>query len=86
VVLAGIPDREAYTLSTSEARRRGLKIEFVRRMGDDYPRAIELVTSGRANVRGLVTRRESLKAVPELFEALAQNQPGYVKALLYPNG
>jgi hypothetical protein len=27
-----------------------------------------------------------LDAAPELFKALAQNQPGYVKALLYPNG
>ena len=86
VVLAGIPDGDAYTLSGSEARRRGLKIKFVRRMGDDYPRAIDLVTSGRVNVRAIVTHRESLDAAPELFKALAQNQPSYVKALLYPNG
>jgi hypothetical protein len=33
-----------------------------------------------------VTHRESLKAVPELFEALAQNRPSYEKARLYPNG
>jgi L-iditol 2-dehydrogenase len=86
VVLAGIPDGDAYTLSGSEARRRGLKIKFVRRMGDDYPRAIDLVTSGRVNVRAIVTHRDSLDAAPELFKALAQNQPTYVKALLYPNG
>jgi L-iditol 2-dehydrogenase len=86
VVLAGIPDGDAYTLSGSEARRRGLNIKFVRRMGDGYPRAIDLVTSGRVNVRAIVTHRESLDAGPEPFEALAQNGPGYVKALLYPNG
>ena len=63
VALVGIPDGDAYTLSASDARRRGLKIKFVRRMGDDYPRAIDLVTSGRA---------------PELSKALAQNQPCYV--------
>jgi threonine dehydrogenase-like Zn-dependent dehydrogenase len=38
------------------------------------------------NVRAIVTHRESLDAAPELFEALAQDQPSYVKALLYPNG
>jgi L-iditol 2-dehydrogenase len=86
VVLAGIPDGDAYTLSASDARRRGLKIKFVRRMGDDYPRAIDLVTSGRVNVRAIVTHRESLDAAPKLFKALAQNQPRCVKALLYPNG
>jgi hypothetical protein len=34
----------------------------------------------------LVTHRESLNAAPELFEALVQGRPGYVKALLYPSG
>ena len=47
VVIASIPDGDAYTLSASDARRRGLKIKFVRRMGDDYSRAIDLVTSGQ---------------------------------------
>jgi threonine dehydrogenase-like Zn-dependent dehydrogenase len=55
-------------------------------MGDDYSRAIDLVTSGRVNGTTLVTHHESLDAAPELFKALAQNQPSYVKALLYPNG
>jgi hypothetical protein len=66
VVLAGIPEA-----------RRGLKIKFVRRMGDNYPRAIELVTSGRVDVRALVTHCERLDAAPELFEALALGRPGY---------
>jgi hypothetical protein len=85
VVLAGIPDDDTYTLSASDARRRGLKNKFVRRMGDDYRRAIDLVSSDRVNVRALVTHRESLNAAPELFEALAQNRPGDLKALLYPD-
>ena len=38
------------------------------------------------NVRAIVTHRERLDAAPETFEALAKNQPSYVKALLYPNG
>ena len=74
------------TCFRGDARRRGLKIKFVRRMGDDYPRAIDLVRSGRVNVRAIVTHRESLGAASVLFKALAQNQPSYVKALLYRNG
>jgi L-iditol 2-dehydrogenase len=86
VVLAGIPDGDVYTLPAAEARRRGLKIKFARRMGDDFPRAIDLVSSGRVNVKAVVTHRESLDAAPEVFEALAQKRLGYLKALLYPNG
>ena len=86
VVLAGIPDGDTYTLPAADARRRGLKLKFVRRMGDDYPRAIRLVSSGQVNVRAVVTHREGLKKAPELFENLAEGRPGYLKVLLYPNG
>ncbi|HKI13695.1 MAG TPA: alcohol dehydrogenase catalytic domain-containing protein [Roseiarcus sp.] len=87
VVLAGIPDGDTYTLPAAEARRRGLKVKFVRRMGDDYPRAIRLVSSGRVNVKAVVTHRVGgLRKAPELFEALAQSRPGFLKVLLYPNG
>jgi L-iditol 2-dehydrogenase len=55
-------------------------------MGNDFPRAVDLGTSGRVNVRALVTHREGLNAAPDLFESLAQNRPGYLKALLYPRG
>jgi L-iditol 2-dehydrogenase len=86
VILTGIPDGDTYSLPAADARRRGLKIKFVRRMGDEYQRAIRLVSSGRVNVKAVVTHQEGLKKAPELFEALAQSRPGYLKVLLYPNG
>ena len=86
VVLAGIPDGDVYTLPAADARRRALKIKFVRRMGEVYPRAIDLVDSGRVDVATLVTHRVGLEEAPGVFRALADNEPGYVKALIYPNG
>jgi L-iditol 2-dehydrogenase len=51
-------------------------------MGDDYPRAIDLVSSGHVNVRAMVTHRESLDAAPDVFEALAQNPARLCKGAL----
>lgn len=85
IVLVGIPDGDTYTLPAAEARRRGLKIKFARRMGDVYPRAIDLVASGRVDVTTLVTHRVDLAAAPDMFRALADNEPGFVKVLIYPN-
>jgi len=35
----------------------------------------------------VVTHRVGgLRKAPELFEALAQSRPGFLKVLLYPNG
>jgi L-iditol 2-dehydrogenase len=86
VILVGIPDGDTYTLPAAEARRRGLKIKFARRMGQVYPRAIELVASGRIDVASMVSHRVDLDATPGVFRALAENAPGYIKALIYPNG
>ena len=35
---------------------------------DDFPRAIDLASSGRVNVKAVVTHRETLHAAPEVFE------------------
>jgi L-iditol 2-dehydrogenase len=85
VVLVGIPDGDTYTLPAAEARRRALKIKFARRMGEVYPRAIALVASGKVDVASMVTHRVGLNEAPGAFEALAQNAPGYIKVLIYPN-
>ncbi|TVQ29532.1 MAG: alcohol dehydrogenase [Geminicoccaceae bacterium] len=86
VVLVGIPDGDTYTLPAAEARRRGLKIKFARRMGEVYPRAIELVRSGKVDVTSMVTAEVGLDEAPELFRRHAADEPGLIKSLIYPNG
>jgi L-iditol 2-dehydrogenase len=86
VVLVGIPDGDTYTLPAAEPRRRGLKIKFARRMGEVYPRAIELVASGTVDVTSLVTHEVALDEAPGAFRMHADNAPGVIKTLIYPNG
>ena len=85
VALTGIPDGDVYTLPAADARRRALKIKFVRRMGDDYPRGVALIASGRVDVRSVVSHQAPLSRAADLFDALAESRPGYLKALLLPN-
>ena len=84
VVLVGIPDGDLYTLPAAAARRRALKIKFARRMGDVYPRAIALVASGKVDVARLVTNQVPLADGPKAFRQHADNLPGLVKTLIYP--
>jgi L-iditol 2-dehydrogenase len=86
IVLVGIPDGDTYTIAAADARRRGLKIKFARRMGEVYPRAIELVRSGKVDVVSMVSHRVTLEETPGAFQALANNAPSYIKVLIYPNG
>jgi L-iditol 2-dehydrogenase len=55
-------------------------------MGEVYPRAIALVQSGKVDVASMVTHRMGLEETPGAFKALAENAPGYIKVLIYPNG
>ena len=86
IVLVGIPDGDTYVMPAAEARRRGLKIKFSRRMGEVYPRAIALVESGRVDVATLVTHHFALDQAAEAFRLHAADTPGMVKSLIHPNG
>ncbi len=82
IVIVGIPDGDTYTLPAADARRRGLKIKFARRMADVYPLAIKFLAAGQVDVRSIVTHRVGLEEAPGVFAALADNVPGYGKALI----
>ena len=87
VILVGIPDGDAYTqLVASDARRKGLDIRFSRRMGNVYPRAIELVDGKLVDVDAIVSHRFTLEETPNAFAQQADELDGLVKSLVYPNG
>jgi L-iditol 2-dehydrogenase len=69
VVLVGIPSQTRSSFDAGTARRKGLSLVLVRRMGHVYPRAIRLVASGRIDVRSLVSHRFPLEQVQPAFEA-----------------
>jgi L-iditol 2-dehydrogenase len=72
VVLIGIPAEERTSFVAGTARRKGLTLVLARRMGHVYPRAIQLVSSGRVDVRSVVTHRFPLAAVDAAFDAASR--------------
>jgi L-iditol 2-dehydrogenase len=69
VVLVGIPSEARSSFNAGTARRKGLTLVLARRAGDVYPRAVQLVASGRVDVRSLVTHRFPLAEIGAAFEA-----------------
>lgn len=84
VVLGGIPSTDTSSFPAATARRKGLTFAMVRRMPEVYPRALALVTGGRADVRSLVSHRYPLTSVAEAFP-VADARKG-LKVLIEPNG
>ncbi len=83
VVLVGIPDGNDYApLSAAEARRRGLNIKFSRRMGNVYPRAIELVAAKKVDVESLVSHHFTLDGTPDAFAMQDANDSELIKSII----
>ena len=70
-MLAGIPGDDRTSFSAGLARRRGLTIVMVRRMGEVYPRAIRLVEQGVIDVDSRVTHRYPLAEAGHAFATAA---------------
>jgi len=74
VILVGIPDNDQTSFTASVARRKGLTIKLVRRMKHTYPRAIDLVSKGKVDVRSLVTHRFPLDQAVDAFRVAARRE------------
>jgi L-iditol 2-dehydrogenase len=82
VVLGGIPGSDTTTFRASVARGKELTIAMVRRMGEVYPRTIDLAARGVIALDPLVSFRFSMAQAPEAFE-VAQRRTG-LKVLITP--
>jgi L-iditol 2-dehydrogenase len=71
VVLIGIPEVDRTSFPAGRARRKGLTILLSRRMKEVYPRAVELVRSGRIDVRSVVSDSFPLDEAGKAFERAA---------------
>jgi len=74
-ILIGIPCEDRTTFTASTARRKDLTVRVVHRMKHTYPRTMELVRSGRVDVRSPVTHRFPLAEVARAFD-VAQKRAG----------
>ena len=82
LVLVGIPRDDRLTIHHSTARRKGLTVFLSRRMKHTYPRAIQLVESGRVDVKSIVTHRFPLVRTPEAFVLNADYRDHVVKVMI----
>ena len=71
VVLVGIPDGDRTTFRAGPARRKGLTLVLARRMGEVYPRAIDLAARGLVDLTPLVSDVFPLSEVSAALGAAA---------------
>jgi L-iditol 2-dehydrogenase len=82
LVLVGIPGDDRLTMQHSTGRRKGLTIMMARRMKHTYPRAIQLATTGKIDLDGLVSHHFPLAETPSAFELNAGYGQGVHKIII----
>ena len=82
LVVVGISGDDKLEFQHSTVRRKGVTIAMCRRMKHTYPRAIELVSSGKYTFDGLVTHRYQLDQTTEAFATAADYDSGAVKVMI----
>ena len=82
LVLVGIPGDDNLQMQHSTARRKGLTIMMARRMKHTYPRAIELATSGKVDLDGLVSHHFPLEETATAFKKNHAYEEGVHKIIV----
>jgi L-iditol 2-dehydrogenase len=86
VILVGIPEGDEFGLTASLVRRKGLTIKLSRRMGNVYPRCIQMLHKKKVNVKPIVTHHFPLARTPEAFAIQAAYSDGSIKSMIEVGG
>ena len=81
VVWVGMTDDE-YTIPAVDTIRKELSIRGLFRYRNTYPAAIDLISSGRADVNRLITHHFPLNRLPEAMETAHTGRDGAVKVIV----
>jgi len=81
VVVGGIPEGPAVTITGAAARRKGLDLRFARRMNLVYPQAIALAASGTVDLHAVVSDRFPLSDAPAALASAARREGHKVMVL-----
>lgn len=82
LLVIGIPEVDRVSFDVSHMRRNELRILNVRRQNECVKPAIELVASGKVDVRPLVTHHFSMEETARAFDLVSARKDGVVKAMI----
>ena len=82
VAAIGIPPVDQITIPASHPRRKQLTVQFIRRSAHCARQALELVASGKVDVKPWITHRFPLDRVTEAFLLVDGYKDGVLKAVI----
>ncbi|MFH0842374.1 MAG: alcohol dehydrogenase catalytic domain-containing protein [Bacteroidota bacterium] len=82
LIVVGIPETERWSLSADNTRRKEISVFFVRREADCVGPALEMMKSGKINIKSMITHRFPFIRTKEAFDLVAGYSDGVMKAMI----
>ena len=82
LLVVGIPELDRVSFDINLMRRNELRILNVRRQNECMERAIELISSGRVDVRPVITHHFPMEETARAFELVTARTDGVLKAII----
>jgi L-iditol 2-dehydrogenase len=82
VVLIGMPVGDTATININDMIVREIKFRPIFRYNNTFPTGVDLLASGKVDVKPLISKRFELSEVPEAFEYVLENRETCVKAIV----
>ena len=82
VVLIGMPPGDTATVNINDMIIREIKLRPIFRYNNTFPTGVNLLASGKVNLKPLISKRFALNEVPQAFEYVVENRATCVKAIV----
>lgn len=82
VVLIGMPPGDTVEINVNDLIVREIKLRPIFRYNNTFPTGVQLLASGKVDVKPLLSKTFSLPQVPEAFEYVVANRDTCVKAVV----
>ena len=82
VVVVGMPPGETVPINLNDLITREITLRPIFRYNNTFPTGVDLLASGKVNVKPLISKRFELSEVPEAFEYVVENRETCVKAIV----
>ena len=82
IMVVGIPEFDTWTMSVHTSRRKEATILFVRRQVHCTGKALEMMSTGEADISNMITHRFPFERSKEAFDLVAEYKDGVMKAMI----
>ncbi|SFQ24860.1 NAD(P)-dependent alcohol dehydrogenase [Caldicoprobacter faecalis] len=86
LLVVGLPVQDSIPINVPEIVDKEVAIYGVFRYANTYPKGVEILSSGIADVKSLITGKFTLEQTAQALEEARVNKAKHIKIMVYPNG